>query len=75
MNTAVSESTVITMATKQDLFLIARAIESAMTPNRIDLIKPLLTGYKNTVNACLIREKLTPYLDKLYKLFIVSEIF
>ena len=75
MNTCVSESTTITMATKQDLFLLARAIESAMTPNRIDLIKPLLTGYKNTVNSCLIREKLTPYLDKLYKLFIVSEIF
>ena len=75
MNVAVNESTVITMATKQDLFLIARAIESAMTPNRIDLIKPLLTGYKNTVNSCMIREKLTPYLDKLYKLFIVSEIF
>ena len=75
MNAAVNESTVITMATKQDLFLIARAIESAMTPNRIDLIKPLLTGYKNTVNSCMIREKLTPYLDKLYKLFIVSEIF
>ena len=75
MNTAVNESVVISMETKQDLFLLAKAIESALTPNRIDLIKPLLTGYKNTVNSCLIREKLTPYLDKLYRIFTVSEIF
>lgn len=75
MNTAVNESVVISMETKQDLFLLAKAIESALTPNRIDLIKPLLTGYKNTVNSCLIREKLTPYLDKLYRVFTVSEIF
>lgn len=75
MNSLVGESVVISMDTKQDLFLLARSIESALTPNRIDLVKPLLTGYKNTTMACLIREKLTPYLDRLYRLFQMSDIF
>lgn len=74
MTTLVSESTLITAQTKQELFLLARAIETSLTPNRIDLVKALLIGYKNTVNACSIREKMTPLLDSLYRLFTVNDI-
>lgn len=75
MNTLVSQSTAITNDKKQELYTIARAVETALTPNRIDLIKPLLLGYKNTAMLTPTRDKLLPYVDALNKLFISSEIF
>ena len=74
LNSLVSESPLITVAVKQDLFSLARAIESALTPNRIDLIKPLLIGYKNTANAYPVRDKLLPYIEKLYRVLTTAEI-
>lgn len=75
MNTVVSQSVNASAETKQDLYMMARAIESSLTPNRIDLVKPLLTGYKNTVNSCLIREQLNRYVDKLFRVFTDGDIF
>lgn len=74
MNGIVNLSTSITAKTKQDLFALARGIESALTPNRIDLVKPLLIGYKNTVVSYPIRDKLSPYIDKLYKILTTAEV-
>ncbi|MBQ8881966.1 MAG: hypothetical protein IJY70_01050 [Clostridia bacterium] len=74
LNTLVSESPLITVAVKQDLFALARAIESSLTPNRIDLIKPLLIGYKNTANSYPVRDKLAPYIEKLYRVLTTAEI-
>ena len=74
LNSLVSESSLITTSVKQDLFALAKAIESSLTPNRIDLIKPLLIGYKNTALSYPIRDKLSPYIEKLYRIFTTAEI-
>ncbi len=75
MNTLVSQSVAITNDNKQELYSVARAIETALTPNRIDLVKPLLIGYKNTALILPICDKLIPYVEALNKLFITSEIY
>ncbi len=74
VNTIVSENSTITVKTKQDLFALAKGIESALTPNRIDLVKPLLIGFKNTVVSYPIRERLAPYIDKLYKILTTADV-
>ena len=75
LNSAVNESVTVDVSIKQDLFAIARAIESSLTPNRVDLIKPLLIGYRNTVSACALRETLTPLVDELKKVLVSADIF
>ncbi len=74
INSIVSENSTITVKTKQDLFILAKGLESALTPNRIDLVKPLLIGFKNTVVSYPIREKLAPYIDKLYKILTTADV-
>ena len=74
MNSITNESSLVSMKLKQELFMFARAVESSLTPNRIDLIKPLLTGYKNTVLSCPLRDRLAPYFDKLFRLLTTAEI-
>ncbi len=75
LNSAVNENVTVDVSIKQDLFAIARAIESSLTPNRVDLIKPLLIGYRNTVSACALRETLTPLVDELKKVLVSADIF
>lgn len=75
MNVILSESSAVDGGVKQDLFLIGSAIENSLTPNKIDIVKALMVGYRNTVFATPLKERLTPYLDKMYKLFVTSEIF
>jgi hypothetical protein len=75
LNSAVNESVTVDASIKQDLFAIARAIESSLTPNRVDLIKPLLIGYRNTVNGCALRETLSPLVDELKKVLVSADIF
>ncbi len=75
LSSIINQTTVIDVSIKQDLFMLARAIESSLTPNRIDLVKPLLTGYRNTVNACALRETLLPIVDELFRVFVTGDIF
>ena len=75
LNSTINESVIVDVSVKQDLFMIARAIESSLTPNRIDLVKPLLTGYRNTVSASMLRESVLPLVDELTKLFVTADIF
>ena len=75
LNSAVNESVTVEVSVKQDLFAMARAIESSLTPNRVDLIKPLLIGYRNTVTSCALRDALTPLVDELKKTLIAADIF
>lgn len=60
---------------KADLFLLARAMESALTPNRIDLVKPLLIGYRRAVAGSPLCDKAEPLILSLARLLGESETF
>ncbi len=50
---------------KQEIFILTRAIETALTPTRMDLVKPMFIGLKNTVAAHSMTSKLSRPMDKL----------
>lgn len=74
LNSLVSRSPEIPMDQKQELFLFSRSVESALTPNRIDLIRPLMLGYKRTIASCPSSAALSPYYDELYKALVAGDV-
>ena len=74
LNSLVNRTSEIPVSVKQDLFLFARSIESALTPNRIDLVRPLMIGYKTLIESLDSADKLSPYYDKLYKTLLAGDI-
>lgn len=74
LNSLTGKAANVPMDQKQELFLFARSIESALTPNRIDLIRPLMLGYKKTISDCAAAESLMPYYDRLYKALISGDV-
>lgn len=75
LNSAVNESVSIDLQTKHELFTITRSIESALTPNRVDLVKPLLIGFRAIAQKTEISERLVSLTDKLTQVFIENDIF
>lgn len=74
MSSLVNESVLIPSELKQDLFALARGIESSLTPNRIDLIRPLLIGYRHAVAPSPIAEQLSPLIDELTKILTAGDV-
>lgn len=74
LNSLINRTAEIPTSVKQDLFLFARSIETALTPNRIDLVRPLMVGYKAIILSTPCAEKLMPYYDKLHKTLLIGDV-
>lgn len=59
---------------KNEIFALARAVEAALTPNRVDLITPLIIGLKNTLAAAPAYERTSHLIDKLYRVLSEGDI-
>ena len=74
MKNVIGSSQEVGTDTRRDLFVMLDAIESAITPNKADLLKALITGFSYAIAQTQIYDRLHDYVVALKSLLSTADI-
>ncbi len=74
MNSLITQSPVIGIDTKRDLFVILSAIENALTPNKASCLKALIIGLEHIIRETELFQKFSPFLIELKSMLLAADL-